>query len=120
MADLRIVAYATLAALLTACGARAPQERIDDAELAALAPLKEKYSGVVMGFDIRSQNTLVVSLDLQHYIETDDDVVAAMRRDVLARWRAAWTGAHPRVHGVLRVRFIDFIGRTVARESTNT
>ena len=120
MADLRTVAYATLAAVLTACGARAPQERIDDAELAALAPLKEKYSGVVMGFDIRPPNTLVVSLDLQHYIETDDDVVAAMRRDVLARWRAAWTGAHPRVHGVLRVRFIDFIGRTVARESANT
>ena len=51
------------------------------AELAAVAPLKQQYSGVVMGFDIRPQNTLIVSLDLQQYIETDDDVIAAMKRD---------------------------------------
>lgn len=117
MADLRAAAYAALAALLTACSARLPQDRIDDAELAAVAPLKHEYAGVVMGFDIRPQSTLIVSLDLQHYIETDDDVIAAMKRDALAQWRAAWTAAHPSAHAVLHVRFIDFIGRTVAQES---
>ncbi len=118
MADLRVAVHAALAALLTACSTRSPQQRVDDAELAFVAPLKEKYSGVVMGFDVRPQSTLVVSLDLQHYIETDDDAVAAMKRDVLARWRAAWTAAHPGAHAELLVRFIDFIGRTVAQETT--
>ncbi len=119
MADLRVGAYAALAGLLMACSARSPQQRIDDAELAAVAPLKQKYSGVLMGFDVRPQSTLVVSVELQRYIETDDDVIEAMKRDVLARWRAAWTAAHPGTHAPLYVRFIDFIGRTVARESTN-
>jgi hypothetical protein len=118
MADVRVMACAALTALLTACSARSPQQRIDDAELAAVAPLKDKYPGVVMGFDIRPQSTLIVSLDLQHYIETDDDVIAAMKRDALAQWRTAWNAAHPHGHAVLYVRFIDFIGRTVAQEST--
>ena len=71
-----------------------------------------------MGFDIRPENTLIVSLDLQRYIETDDDVIAKMKRAALTRWRDAWTAAHPHERQVLHVRFIDFVGRTVAQEST--
>jgi hypothetical protein len=118
MAELRVYAFIALAAFLAACSAASPQERIDSAELAAVAPLKQQYSGLVMGFEIRPENTLIVSLDLQQYIETDDDVIAAMKRDALARWRAAWRAAHPHAHAVLTVRFIDFIGRKVAQETT--
>lgn len=83
-----------------------------------MMPLKRHYSDVVMGFDVRPQSTLIVSVDLQQYIETDDDTIAAIRRDALARWRAAWIAAHPNQHGVLHVRFIDFIGRKVVTDST--
>lgn len=118
MNELRLVRYAVLAAVLAACSSPAPQQRTNDAEIAAMTPLKHQYSGLVMGFDVRTPATLVVSVDLQQYIETDDDTLKAMRRDVLARWRSAWISAHPRRHGLLHVRFIDFIGRTVATETT--
>jgi hypothetical protein len=118
MNDLRLARNAMLAALLAACSSPAPQQRVDDAELAAMAPLKRQYAGVVMGFEVRPQSTLVVSVDLQQYIETDDDTIAAMKRDALASWRSAWVAAHPHARAVLHVRFIDFIGRRVAAEST--
>ena len=119
MNELRLVRYALLAALLaTACSSPAPQQRTNDAEIAAMAPLKQRYAGLVMGFDVHAPVTLVISVDLQQYIETDDDTLMAMRRDALARWRSAWISAHPRRHGLLHVRFIDFIGRTVATETT--
>ena len=118
MADLRIFVSTAMAAFIAACSAQSPQERVDAAELAAVAPLRQQYSGLVMGFDIRPQDRLIVSLDLQQYIETDDDVIAAMKRDAVARWRAAWTAAHPHEHALLTVRFIDFIGRKVAQETT--
>ena len=73
-----------------------------------------------MGFDIRTPNTLIVSLDLQRFIEMDDDAVAAMERVAVARWRSAWLAAHPHAHETLHVRFIDFIGRKVAEKSTTT
>jgi hypothetical protein len=117
MNDLRLVMPAALAALLVACSTPASQ-RAADAELAAVAPLKHQYSGLVAGFDIRTPNALTISLDLQQYIETDDDVIAAMKRDALARWRSAWLASHPHEHALLQVRFIDFIGRKVAEEST--
>jgi hypothetical protein len=43
-----------------------------------------------------------------------------MQRDVLRRWRTAWSAAHPHTHAVLHVHFIDFIGRKIADESTTT
>jgi hypothetical protein len=112
------VALATL--LLAGCSSPAPQRRLDDAELAAVAPLKQQYSGVVMGFDIKPETTLIVSLDLQQYVDADDETVAALKRDAVARWRAAWLAAHAHAHAVLHVQFIDFIGRRVATESTRT
>jgi hypothetical protein len=118
MTDMRAAYGVLLAALVTACSSPAPERGVADAEVAAVAPLKSQYAGLVMGFDVRPASTLIVSLDLQQYIETDDDVVAAMKRDALARWRAAWRAAHPHAHGTVHVRFIDFIGRTVATEST--
>ncbi len=117
MTGIRGFAFAALA-LVTACASPSPQQRADDAELAQLAPLKTQYSGVVMGFDIHPKATLVVSLDLQSYIAMDDEAVEAMKRTVLARWRAAWIAAHPDAHATLHVHFIDFIGRSVATETT--
>ncbi|HLX26598.1 MAG TPA: hypothetical protein VKR05_06360 [Candidatus Cybelea sp.] len=118
MNDLRLVRAAALAVLVAACSAPSQTRQSNDAEIAAMMPLKRQYSDVVMGFDVHPQTTLIVSVDLQQYIETDDETIAAIRRSALARWRAAWVAAHPRQHAVLQVRFIDFIGRKVATEST--
>jgi PBP1b-binding outer membrane lipoprotein LpoB len=118
MTDMRVARYAVLAVLLAACSAPAPQQRVNDAELAAMATIKHQYGALVSGFEIRPQNTLIVSVDLQEYIESDDQTIAAMKRDTLARWRTAWLAAHPHAHDVLHVRFIDFIGRHVATETT--
>jgi hypothetical protein len=107
-----------MAVFIGACSAPAPQQATTDAEVAAMMPLKRHYSDIVMGFDVRPQTRLIVSVDLQQYIETDDATIAAIRRDALARWRAAWIAAHPHQHAVLQVRFIDFIGRKVATETT--
>jgi hypothetical protein len=116
MADLRRATIAALAALVAACST--PGQRVDDAELAALAALKQKYSDLVGGLEIRPATTLIVSVDLQNYIEADDARIAAMKREALARWRTAWSAQHAHEHALLHVRFIDFIGRKVGDEST--
>src|SRR5580704_10638781 len=118
MTGVRILAHFVLAALVAACSSQTAQQRVQAAELKDLAALKHQYPDVVMGFDLRPRNVLVISLDLQNYIEMDDDSVAALKRDALARWRSAWVGEHPHAHGLLRLRFMDFIGRTVAEETT--
>ena len=118
MTGVRILSLLIVAALGAACNSPTPQQRIQAAELNDLAALKRQYPDVVMGFDFRRHNTLVISLDLQQFIEMGDDAVAALKRDALARWRSAWIGEHPHEHGVLRLRFIDFIGRRVADETT--
>lgn len=117
MTDVRVLARIALAAILAAC-APTPAQRTESAELHDLAALKQRYPEVVSGFDLRLKNTLLVSLDLQHYIEMDDDAVVALKRDALERWRAAWAAQHPHQHAVLHLRFIDFIGRKVAEETT--
>ena len=71
---MRVSRAAALTALfLAACSSPAPNQRVDEAEVTALAPLKQKYPDIVMGFDVKPQTTLIVSLDLQHYIDADDD-----------------------------------------------
>jgi hypothetical protein len=107
-----------LAALVVACSGPTPLERVHAAERNDLGALKRQYPDVVMGFDLRHDDTLVISLDLQQYIEMDDDAVAALKRDALARWRSAWMAQHPREHALLHLHFIDFIGRRVADETT--
>ena len=102
--------------ILAACAAPSPEQRVADTELSALAPLRQRYP-VVAGFDVKTPNTLVVSLDLQTYIGMSDDETAAIRRAVVERWRSAWIEAHPKSHAALHVRFIDFIGRKVAEET---
>jgi len=119
MNDLRVMRRALLGALLAACTSTSPSQSAVDREIADVSSLKHQYAGIVMGFDVRPADTLIVSLDLQTYIETDDQTLAAMKRDTLARWRSAWIAAHPHEHGTIHVRFIDFIGRKVATESTN-
>lgn len=108
------------AALLVGCSSQpSAQERIATAELAQMAPLKQTYSGVVMGFDLEGDKTLIVSLDIQSYIGMDDPAADAMRRTVVARWRSAWSAAHPHAHANLRARFIDFVGKKIDEESTS-
>jgi uncharacterized iron-regulated protein len=116
MTDVRRSGSALLAAMLVACSS--PASKRSDSELDAMAPLKQHYSDLVAGFEIRPETTLIVSVDIQKYVEADDATVAAMKRDALARWRSAWLAAHPHEHGLLQVRFIDFIGRKVGTEST--
>ncbi|MFZ0032453.1 MAG: hypothetical protein WBE77_11335 [Candidatus Cybelea sp.] len=113
----QILRNALLSALLAACSAPSPQQQAEDAELAAVTPLKQRYP-VLAGFEVRPATTLIVSLDLQQYIEMEDDEIAAMKRAAVERWRSAWSAAHPHAHAVLEVRFIDFIGRKVATETT--
>jgi hypothetical protein len=117
MAALRSIAVFVLVAL-AACTAPSASDRAAATELNAVAPLKREYAGVVSGFDIRTPDTLTIALDLQRYIAMDDDAVAAMQRHALATWRAAWIASHPHANATLHVRFIDFIGRTVAIRST--
>ena len=106
------------AALVAACSSPSPQEKLQNAELAALAPLKTTYSGVVMGFDFSGDTTLLVSIDIQNYMGTDDDKLDAMKRDLLKSWRTAWTANHPGARGVLTVRLIDFVGKPIFEEKT--
>jgi hypothetical protein len=113
----RALCNALLSALLAACSAPSPQQRAEDAELAAVTPLKQKYP-VLAGFEIRPATTLIVSLDLQQYIEMEDDEIASMKKAAVERWRSAWSAAHPHTHAVLEVRFIDFIGRKVSTVTT--
>ena len=103
--------------MVAACSGPTPEQKIHDSELSDLAQLKQHYPDVVMGFDLRHDDTLIISLDLQQYIGMDDDAVAALKRDALARWRSAWIAAHPHQHALLHLHFIDFIGRRVADET---
>jgi hypothetical protein len=118
MSDLRLRRLVLAAVFVAGCGSPAQKPSAEASETAAMAPLKRHYSDIVMGFDVRPASTLIVSVDLQAYVETDDDTLKAMQREALARWRAAWIAAHPHAHATLHVRFIDFIGRKVATEST--
>jgi hypothetical protein len=117
MNDLRPYCAVLAAAALAACGSSAGPGSTE-VELRTMTPLKTHYPDLVAGLDVRPQTTLIVSVDLQNYIEADDSEIAAMRRDALARWRSAWSAAHPHAHSVLHVRFIDFIGRKVGNETT--
>lgn len=117
MAALRVIAV-FIVALSAGCASPSASHQTTSAELNAVAPLKQQYAGVISGFDIRTPDTLTIALDLQRYIDMDDDAVTAMQRHALGTWRAAWVASHPHTNATLHVRFIDFIGRTVAVEST--
>jgi hypothetical protein len=110
----RWTALALLA--LTACAGQSPQEAAQNQELAALAPLKQKYQDVVMGFDFKPGETLIVSLDLQNYNGMGDDDQGAMKKTIAATWRKAWEEAHPGKHATINLKIVDFIGRTIATE----
>ena len=120
MSNLRRALACGALALLSACASPSPQQQAQDEELVALAPLKQTYSGIVSGFDFKDPNTLVVSIDLQSYIEMNDDDAISMKRAVVARWRDAWLQAHPKQHALLHVRFIDFIGRKIEDDTIKT
>ncbi len=118
MSVVRTAAWAAAAALLVACSnPPTAQERAQATELAALAPLKQTYSGALMGFDFQGDTTLLASLDLNGYMGLDDDVQDAMKKAVLDRWRAGWVAAHPHERATLHVRFIDFVGKKQFEET---
>ena len=105
---------------VTACSApQSANERAQSAELAQLAPLKAKFPGVLTGFDIRGDATLVVAVDVQAIIDSmEDSDEAGMKAIVLDKWREAWRANHPHEHAKLTVRFIDYRGNKVFEGST--
>jgi hypothetical protein len=117
MSAMRIALALLLA--LTACSSQSPDERAQSQETAALASLKQKYPDVVMGFDFKPHDTLVVSLDLQNYDGMNDDDQDRMKKDILAAWRSAWQQTHPGEHATIRTQIIDFVGRTIARQDAS-
>jgi hypothetical protein len=120
MTPVRHLVFGALVLASVGCASpQSPSERAVASELAQMSASKRDYPGIVMGFDVRNGTTLLVSLDLQSFIGMDDDAVVAMKRHVVARWRGAWTSAHPGTHATLQVRFIDFIGRKIAEQSTS-
>jgi hypothetical protein len=108
------------AVLLAACSSPSPQEAAQNQELATLAPLKQKYQDVVMGFDFKPGETLVVSLDLTNYNGMSDDDQAAMKKVVASTWRNAWQQAHPGQHATIHLKLSDFIGRTIGTQELKT
>jgi hypothetical protein len=114
MRVVRTLGVVTFLVALGACSAPpSAQEQAANAEIAALAPLKAKYPGVVMGFDIPNDTTLAVSVDIQALVNAQDDNGKAMNADALARWRAAWQAQHPHQHAPLHVRIVDFRGNVI-------
>ncbi len=109
----RVIAAVAIA-LLAACASPSPQEAAQKQELAALTPLKQEYRDVVMGFDFKPDETLIVSLDLNNYNGMGDDDQDAMKKTIAAAWRKAWQEAHPGRHATIHLRLMDFIGRTIS------
>jgi hypothetical protein len=107
-------------AAIAACSSPSAQEQTTAAELAALAPLKAKYPGVIMGFDIPRDTTLIVSVDLQALVDAQDDNGKAMHADSLAHWRTVWLAQHPHEHATLLLRTVDFRGNLILQGSTKT
>lgn len=116
----RLTAAAAIA-LLTACASPSPQEATQNQELATLTPLKQKYQDVVMGFDFKPDETLIVSLDINNYNGMGDDDQDAMKKTIAATWLKAWREAHPGTNDVkIHLKLIDFIGRTIDAETLKT
>jgi hypothetical protein len=117
---LRTIAAVALLTAVTACSApQSANERAQSAELAQLAPLKAKFPGVLTGFDIRSDTTLVVAVDVQAIIDSMEDAdEQGMKAIVLDKWRDAWRANHPHEHAELTVQFIDYRGNKVFEGST--
>lgn len=111
----RFIAAAAIV-LLAACSSPSPQEAAQNQELATLTPLKQKYQDVVVGFDFKPNETLIVSLDLQNYNGMGDDDQDAMKKAISATWRKAWQQAHPGQHATIHLKLMDFIGRTIGTE----
>ncbi len=107
---MRSIPAALLLLTLIACNAQpSPDEQRDTTERSAMAPLKEHYPDVVMGFDFHG-NTVDVSVDLNKEIDLDDDKDEALKAEALRRWRTAWLRTHPGENSTLTVRIIDFRG----------
>ncbi|HET9031226.1 MAG TPA: hypothetical protein VFN49_13720 [Candidatus Aquilonibacter sp.] len=106
------------ALLAVACSsAPTPQERAEQTERDAMAPLKQRYPDVVMGFDFHGTSA-DVSVDLNQEIQMDDDKEDAMRNQAVAMWRSAWMKANPGKHATLTLRILDFRGNVNWKKTT--
>lgn len=79
--------------------------------------LKTKYPDVVMGFDFHDA-AVDVSIDPNGMIALGEDGEAAMKAQILQRWKAAWLQTHPGAHTTVTVHLIDFRGKPYYTEST--
>lgn len=100
-------------------GCSSPKPRVSPVlsqEQSAVAVLKTKYKGVVLGTDVQHR-TLVLYVDVNDMYSMDEDAEAAMKADALERWKSIWAKAHPHAHGSVQLSLRDYYGKEIYRKS---
>lgn len=115
MSTLRSIgAIAAFGCVLAACSSPAPSVNpVIAKEQSAVAPLKTKYKDVVTGLDVKG-STLVLYVEPNAMMSMDEDTEDAMKADALARWKKAWSSAHPHQHATVRLSVRDYFGRELS------
>jgi hypothetical protein len=115
MSTLRTLgAIAVFGCVLAACSSPAPSVNpVTAKEQSAVAPLKNTYKDVVTGVDVKGR-TLILFVEPNAMYSMDEDAEAAMKADALARWKKAWSAAHPRQHATVRLSVRDYFGRELS------
>lgn len=115
MSSVRTVsAIAAFAFALAACSQGA-QPRVDPAiarEQSAAASIKTQYKDVILGTDVKDR-TLTVYVDVNNLYSMDEDSELTMKAAVLARWKRAWSAAHPHKHATLHLSMRDYYGKEI-------
>jgi hypothetical protein len=111
----RVSVLAFLVCALAACsqGATHNADATLTKEQSAMAPLKDKYNGVITGIDVKDR-TLTLYVEPNAMQSMDEDAEIAMKDEALRRWQKAWVSAHPHKHGVLRMVVRDYFGRELS------
>lgn len=107
-----------LALFIVLAGCSSGPPSISDVERASLQPLKDRYAGVVMGFDPKGRE-LDVSIDLDGLSSIDEDAEDQLKRDAVAAWARAWRKGNPGLHGSLTMRMVDFKGGVIFKATEN-
>jgi PBP1b-binding outer membrane lipoprotein LpoB len=111
----RLSALAALACALAGCAQSAGThtDPVLQKEQNAVAPLKDKYKDVITGIAVKDR-TLTLYVEPNAMYSMDEDAEAAMKSGALERWKKAWSAAHPRQHGTVRLVVRDYFGRELS------